>query len=61
MCGVYQFTRVVCGFLAAVAAARDANEAEMNRLQLEMANAMREIESMEKRRKLLEEQNVLLV
>ncbi|XP_046712304.1 myosin-J heavy chain isoform X2 [Silurus meridionalis] len=46
---------------AAVAAARDANAAEIDELQLEMANVLQEIESMEKRRELLEEQNVLLL
>ncbi|KAB5562650.1 hypothetical protein PHYPO_G00020360 [Pangasianodon hypophthalmus] len=52
---------IVADISAAVAAARDANAAELNQLQLEMANIMQEIESMEKRRKLLEEQNVLLL
>ncbi|XP_053538853.1 myosin heavy chain, striated muscle isoform X2 [Ictalurus punctatus] len=56
-----QHDDILAEISAAVAAARDANAAEMNQLQLEMANVVREIESMEKRRKLLEEENVLLL
>ncbi|XP_053489429.1 centromere-associated protein E isoform X2 [Ictalurus furcatus] len=56
-----QHDDILAEISAAVAAARDANTAEMNQLQLEMANVVREIESMEKRRKLLEEENVLLL
>ncbi|KAF4083735.1 hypothetical protein AMELA_G00120100 [Ameiurus melas] len=56
-----QHDAILAEISAAVAAARDANAAEMNQLQLDMANVVREIESMEKRRKLLEEENVLLL
>ncbi|KAI4895592.1 hypothetical protein NFI96_013123 [Prochilodus magdalenae] len=47
--------------LAAVAAARDANAAQLNQLQSEMKSAVEEIEFMGRRRKLLEEENAILL
>ncbi|KAK3563374.1 hypothetical protein QTP86_023320, partial [Hemibagrus guttatus] len=52
---------IVAEISASVAAARAANAAELNQLQLEMENVVEEIESMEKRQKLLEEQNLVLL
>ncbi|KAF5898717.1 myosin heavy chain, striated muscle-like, partial [Clarias magur] len=56
-----QHDNIITEISAAVSAARDANAAELNQLQMEVVNIMQEVESMEKRQKLLEEQNVLLL
>ncbi|KAM9466927.1 coiled-coil domain-containing protein 175-like [Clarias gariepinus] len=56
-----QHDNIIAEISAAVSAARDANVAELNQLQMEIVNILQEIESMEKRQKLLKEQNVLLL
>ncbi|KAK2842991.1 hypothetical protein Q7C36_011206 [Tachysurus vachellii] len=52
---------IVAEISAAVAAARGANTEEVNQLQLQMMNVVQEIDSMEKRQKVLEEQNQVLL
>ncbi|GAA6067150.1 myosin-7 isoform X2, partial [Tachysurus ichikawai] len=52
---------IVAEISVAVAAARGANAHELNQLQLQMADVVQEIDSMEKRQKVLEEQNEVLL
>ncbi|KAL6477313.1 hypothetical protein MHYP_G00131480 [Metynnis hypsauchen] len=58
---VSQRHEIMNEILAGVAAARDVNAAQLNQLQSEMKSAVEEIEFMERRRKLLEEENAILL
>ncbi|XP_027012879.2 myosin-7 isoform X2 [Tachysurus fulvidraco] len=52
---------IVAEISAAVAAARGANADEVNQLQLQMTNVVQEIDLMEKRQKVVQEQNRVLL
>ncbi|XP_072545069.1 coiled-coil domain-containing protein 175 isoform X1 [Salminus brasiliensis] len=52
---------IMSEIVAGVAAARDVNAAQLNQLQTEMKSVVEEIEFIERRRKLLEEENAILL